>query len=67
MAKLIEGFRHWLPDDFGEGEGLLGVPGGNDDGVVIWSGSDHDLGANVMSDEFREEMTRLTERGSRQS
>lgn len=60
LAELVEGFRHALPLDFGEGAGVLGegLSRGND-GVVIWGGSDHDLGGHIMGQEFRERMMEL--------
>ncbi|KAL7409844.1 hypothetical protein BDY24DRAFT_444581 [Mrakia frigida] len=63
MAKLLDGFRQFLPDDFGEGSGSLGEPGG-DDGLVKLSVSDHDLGSRIMGEEFRNRMMGLAERGA---
>lgn len=59
----MEGFRQWLPDDFGEGEGFVGEGLESDDGVVRWSGSDHDLGGRIMGDDFRERTMALAESG----
>lgn len=66
MAMLMEGFRQWLPDDFGEGEGILGEGLESDDGVVRWSGSDHDLGSRIMGDDFRQRMMELSRAGKRE-
>lgn len=52
LAALVEGFRHALPEDFGEGEG-----------PVRLAGSDHDLGGNVMGEAFRERMVALARAG----
>ncbi|KAL7416434.1 hypothetical protein BDY24DRAFT_234134 [Mrakia frigida] len=62
MAALFEGFRRFLPEDFGEGEGFLGEVGG-DDGLVRLSLSDHDLGGRIMSEDFRRVMMDLASRG----
>lgn len=56
------GFRSYLPLDFGEGEGYLGDAGG-DEGVVRLSLFDHDLGGNIMGEEFRRVMMDLGSRG----
>jgi hypothetical protein len=39
--------REWFPEDFGMGEGVLGGMDGeaNDEGVVRFTASDHDLGS----------------------
>ena len=62
IQGLLEGFRQWLPDDFGEGKGDLGEVGG-DKGLVKMSASDHDLGGKIMGAEFRERMMDLAVRG----
>jgi len=60
-----DGFRQYLPADFGEGFGSLGEPGG-DDGLVKLSVSDHDLGSRIMGEEFRARMMGLAQRGDRE-
>ncbi|KAL7417282.1 hypothetical protein BDY24DRAFT_412029 [Mrakia frigida] len=62
MAQFFEGFRQFLPEDFGEGSGDLGDVGG-DAGMVRLSASDHDLGGNIMGEEFRTRMMDLGSRG----
>ncbi|KAL7410810.1 hypothetical protein BDY24DRAFT_398543 [Mrakia frigida] len=62
MVQLLEGFRRYLPKDFGEGEGFLGEVGG-DGGVVRMSLFDHDLGGRVMGEDFVERMMDLATRG----
>ena len=57
-----EGFREWLPEDFGEGPGKLGQVGG-DEGLVRLSVSDHDLGRNVMGQDYRARMMELASKG----
>lgn len=68
LAELVEGFRQFLPLDFGEGEGVLGEVGGRgNEGVVVWGGTDHDLGGHIMSQEYREKMLDLASRGESRS
>ncbi|KAL7410802.1 hypothetical protein BDY24DRAFT_168274 [Mrakia frigida] len=63
MANLIDGFRQYLPDDFGEGLRSLGLDVDGDEGLVKLSVSGHELGARIMGEEFRSRMMGLAERG----
>lgn len=57
-----EGFRRFLPEDFGEGSGLFGHIDG-DRGMVKLSVSDPVLGTRIMGEEFRDRMMDLAKRG----
>lgn len=55
-----------LPENFGEGSGVLGRPDG-DEGLVRLSVSDSALGARIMGEEFRSKMMDLAGRGECES
>lgn len=57
-----EGFRRWLPSDFGEGAGNLGELGG-DNGLVRLSVTDQDLGRTALGQQFRARLMELASKG----